>query len=116
MVSDAEAGALHPLGLVDQHVAALVVSVVGDHHAGGHRALLAVEGLDQLGRLRAGRRAHVQHLRAMEGRVGSVSDSGSQRGLSRPLCYCLAGLGFDGRRRATATGSLSLGSGTMWPG
>ncbi len=36
VVGDHETGTVEPLGLVNQHVAALVVGVIGHHHAAGH--------------------------------------------------------------------------------
>ena len=40
-----------------------VVRIVCYDKAGGKLPLFLLEGLDELGRLGAGRRAHVQHLR-----------------------------------------------------
>ena len=33
MVSDHEAGTVEPLGLVDQHVATLVISIISNHYS-----------------------------------------------------------------------------------
>ncbi len=51
MVSDHEAGAVETLGLVDQHVATLVVRVVGNDRASRHGrggGVFRVQHLDQL--------------------------------------------------------------------
>ena len=65
-----ERGRVAPFGLVRQQVGALQRRVVGHHHAGGHPVSRVVgeirgggarvEHLEELERLRAGRRAHVQ--------------------------------------------------------
>lgn len=63
MVGDDYAGALQPLGLVGEEVAALVVSVVGNDHAGGNGSTNwvggAVQLLYQLSRLATWSSTHV---------------------------------------------------------
>lgn len=58
-----EARRVQAFGLMHQHVAAIVVHIVGHHKAAGNgRFAGRVQRLDQLRRLGAGRRAHVQHF------------------------------------------------------
>ena len=67
MVGDQEAWAAHALSLVSEEVAPLVVRVVGHHKPQWERRALVpptrVKGLQQLLRLGARSRAHVEDLR-----------------------------------------------------
>ncbi len=65
MVGDHEAGTVEPFGLMDQHVTALVVGIIGNHHSTGHGlcgAVLGMQELQQLGCLGPRRGTHVQNL------------------------------------------------------
>ena len=69
MVGDHEAGTVEPLGLVDQHVAALVVGVIGHHHSTGHGQcgrVLGMQELQQLSCLGAWCCTHIQNLHDLD--------------------------------------------------
>ena len=62
VVGDHEAGTVESLGLVNEHVAAFVVGIVGHHHTARHGVggtVLCMQELQQLGGLGAWGSAHV---------------------------------------------------------
>ena len=69
MIGDHKARAVESLGLVHQHVAALVVRIVSHDHTpryGGGARVLSVQKFNELGSLGARSRAHVQNLEERE--------------------------------------------------